>query len=82
MVEIKILKNTIELYKNDSLYKSINLGTEDISKFGFQVVDHIVEELVLDIEGETQIKISDENIEARMITRKLEDKLKIEIAKN
>lgn len=67
--------------------REINLGFEDIHEHGFQVVDHIIDKLHKEMldrkvgEGESVIVYGD-NIESKMIARKLEDKIKREVIIN
>jgi hypothetical protein len=75
MHDIKVRKNTTELYQNQSLILTIKLGTEEISSYGFQTVDHIVEELLHCISEEGAVSIHFNTIEGQMVGRKLEDRL-------
>ncbi len=67
--------------------REINLGFEDIHEHGFQVVDHITDNIYKDMrDGEVResesVTVYGDNIEAKMVARKLEDKIKREVIIN
>ncbi len=86
-MKISVNENNIKYILSNGDEHRINLGFSDIHNHGFQVVDHIVDKLHREIadketgEGEDVIVYGD-NIEAKMIARKLEDKIKREVIIN
>ena len=86
-MKISVNENNIKYILDSGDEHRINLGYADIHNHGFQVVDHITDKLHREIadkevgEGESVIVYGD-NIEAKMIARKLEDKIKREVIIN
>ena len=86
-MKISVNENNIKYIIDDMSEHRINLGFNDIHNHGFQVVDHIIDKLhkeMLDKKvGESEeVTVYGDNIEAKMIARKLEDKLKREVIIN
>ncbi len=78
-MKIVVSKNSVN-YSNSNINETINLGVIDIQKYSFQVVDHIVEQIVPSIENYyEEIEVIGGTLEAKMIARKIEDKIKREV---
>jgi hypothetical protein len=78
-MKINVNQNNIKYILNDNATKSIDLGYEDIHNHGFQVVDHILDILIPEINDKDVVTVYGENIESKMIARKIEDKIKREV---
>lgn len=83
-MKISVNENNIKYIISNGDEHRINLGFSDIHNHGFQVVDHIIDKLHKEMvdrkvkEGE-EVMVYGDNIEAKMIARKLEDKIKREV---
>lgn len=67
--------------------REINLGFQDIHEHGFQVVDHIISKIHKEmrdreVRESESVTVYGDNIESKMIARKLEDKIKREVSIN
>lgn len=60
-----------------------NLGGKDIEEHGFQVVDHLVENIIVNLSPKEEVFVENVSnssvLPARMLARKLEDKIKREV---
>lgn len=85
-MKINVNQNNIKyIFKNkDGVEeeRSVNLGFEDIHEHGFQVVDHIIDKIYKEVEDNEIVTVYGDNIESKMIARKLEDKIKREVIIN
>ena len=76
---IKVEKNSTHILLKDKTEKVLVLGYEEIRLHGFQVVDHIVEDAIIKLEKLEEVFMSGDTLEAKMIARKIEDKIKREV---
>ncbi len=76
---IKVEKNSTHILLKDKTEKVLVLGYEEIRLHGFQVVDHIVEDVITKLEKLEEVFVSGDTLEAKMIARKIEDKIKREV---
>ena len=78
-MRILVENNSIKLSLKNNKEKVLNLGTLDIRKHGFQVVDHIVDQVIASLTKGEEVFLENSSLEAGMIGRKIEDKIKREV---
>lgn len=66
-------------YQGEVQEEVLVLGYEDIRKYGFQVVDHMTENIVPKIKTSEEVFLEGDSLEAKMIARKIEDKIKRDV---
>ncbi len=76
-IEVKQNKTTILL--KDKTENVLVLGYDDIRKYGFQVVDHILDQVIPNIKKDEEVFVSGDTLEAKMVARKIEDKIKRDV---
>jgi activator of 2-hydroxyglutaryl-CoA dehydratase len=81
-MKININQNNIKYILDNGEEREIRMGYEDIHNHSFQVVDHIIDKLYHQVNKTEIIIVYGDNIESKMIVRKLEDKLKREVTIN
>jgi hypothetical protein len=77
-MQIKIFDNKIELL-NNNLSEILDIGINHIDEHGIQVVDHVVDLIITKIPHDKVVQVFGMGIPAKMISRKLEDRLKKEV---
>ena len=78
-MKINVNQKHIKYILIDGEEKLIDLGYEEIHNHGFQAVDHIIDMLIPQIKDDEKVEVFGENIESKMIARKLEDKIRREV---
>ena len=67
---------TIVYDDENKILEEFNLGHLDILKYSFPVVDHLVEYIVPMIDMKEKVYVLGDNLESKMIARKIEDRIK------
>ena len=82
-MRIIVEKNKTKIITKDNQSEAqeevLVLGYEDIRKYGFQVVDHMTENIVPKIKTSEEVFLEGDSLEAKMIARKIEDKIKRDV---
>ena len=79
-MKVTVNTNKTTITPESGMPRELVLGEQDIREHGFQVVDYIVEQIVPTISGGEQVTVMGDSLEAGMIARKLEDKIKRDVS--
>lgn len=78
-MRITIHKNNTTITTNNKKEYIFNLGEKEIQNHGFQVIDHLVENIIPELEKGEEVFVVGETLESKMLSRKIEDKIKREV---
>ena len=81
-MKIKIEDTQVEVVARDGYKNTFNYGSLHIDEAGFQAVDNIVEATSKHIASDEEVFVESvqNNVAAKMIGRKIEDKIKREVS--
>jgi ribose 5-phosphate isomerase RpiB len=79
-MRIIITENKIDIHNRDKKTVTVDYGTEDIARVGFSAVDYAVEQALKIRDNDEGVMVEGTGVEAKMIARKIEDKIRSEVA--
>jgi hypothetical protein len=77
-MKVSVKENEVVVDVNGAS-KSFKLGSNEIQEHGFQVVDHLVDEIIPSINKTEEVWIAPNTLESKMLARKIEDRIKRDV---